>query len=438
LSILISPKGIRLAQAFQSRAFAWFWLGQTISALGDGAFATALAVAVYELTGSSLAMGLFLMAQIIPELIFTLLGGLAADRFPRRLILFCSDVGRALVVFLIALLALLNLLQLWHLFVLAVLFGIISSFFHPSYRAITPELVAKEHLSSANALTELSVQCGNLLGPMLGASLIVLGRGSAGMAFAFDGLTFGISVCSLVAIRSMPKISQGKTGESETSQEKIDKQQEREMHISGLRSVGHDLREGFHTIVHSTWLLWSMIVAAFGLMAYRGALSVSLPKLVFAVFENGPWLLAAITTTVGIGAIAGAIFVGQAKLRRRGIIALFGYILSGLALLAFALPLPHAIIPFVVLPAAFFVGFGINVMQIIWVTLLYELVPGDKLGRVSSVDLLGSLGLLPVGYVLAGWIGDRLGPSTVFLLAGVVMVVLNVIPLFLRDIRALE
>jgi nitrate/nitrite transporter NarK len=60
------------------------------------------------------------------------------------------------------------------------------------------------------------------------------------------------------------------------------------------------------------------------------------------------------------------------------------------------------------------------------------------LGRVSSVDLLGSLGLLPVGYVLAGWIGDRLGPSTVFLLAGVVMVVLNVIPLFLRDIRALE
>jgi MFS family permease len=93
---------------------------------------------------------------------------------------------------------------------------------------------------------------------------------------------------------------------------------------------------------------------------------------------------------------------------------------------------------FVVLPAAFLVGFGINVMQIIWVTLLYELVPGDKLGRVSSVDLLGSLGLLPIGYVLAGWLGDRLGPSTVFLLAGMVMIVLNTIPLFLRDIRELE
>jgi MFS family permease len=93
---------------------------------------------------------------------------------------------------------------------------------------------------------------------------------------------------------------------------------------------------------------------------------------------------------------------------------------------------------FVVLPAAFLVGFGINVMQIIWVTLLYELVPADKLGRVSSVDLLGSLGLLPVGYILAGWFGDRLGPSTVFLLSGIVMVILNIIPLFLRDIRKLE
>jgi MFS family permease len=428
LSILFSRKGIRLAQAFQSRAFAWFWLGQTISALGDGAFATALAVAVYELTGSSLAMGLFLMVQIIPELIFTLLGGVAADRLPRRLILFCSDAGRALVVLLIALLTWFNLLQLWHLFVLAVLFGIIASFFHPSYRAITPELVDREHLSSANALTELSVQCGNLLGPMLGASLIAFGRGSASTAFAFDGLTFVISVCSLFAIRSIPRTSQEKTGERE----------EQANRKSGLRSVGQDMNDGFRTIVRSTWLLWSMIVAAFSLMAYRGAMTVSLPKLVFTVYENGPWLLAAITTTVGIGAIAGAIFVGQAKLRRRGIIALLGYVLSGLALLAFALPLPHPVILFVVLPAAFLVGFGINVMQIIWVTLLYELVPADKLGRVSSVDLLGSLGLLPVGYVLAGWLGDRLGPSTVFLLSGMVMVVLNIIPLFLRDIRKLE
>ncbi len=79
-----------------------------------------------------------------------------------------------------------------------------------------------------------------------------------------------------------------------------------------------------------------------------------------------------------------------------------------------------------------------NVMYMIWATLLYELVPNDKLGRVASVDLLGSLGLLPVGYALAGWLSDRLGPSAVFLLGGLVLVVLDCIPLFLRAIRNLQ
>ena len=468
MDTLTPQKGLRVTYALQSRSFAVFWLGQTISALGDGAFATALAVAVYQLTGSSLAMGLFLMAQIFPELIFTLFGGIAADRLPRRLILVGSDAGRALIVLCIALLSWFGLLQLWHLFVLAVLFGIIGSFFHPAYRAITPELVVQAHLSSANALTELSIQMGNLLGPILGAGLIAYG-GSTGTAFAFDSLTFIISVCSLAAlhVRTATKIGAVHPGDDEATHPGDDEAthpgddeathpgddeaahpgddeahsapenrgEKTPMHASGFRGMIEDMRDGFQTITRSSWLLCSMIVAAFGLMAYRGAMSVSLPKLVFAVYGSGPWLLGIITTMVGVGAIAGALFVGQAHLRRRGIIALLGYVLSGLALLIFSLPLPHTIVPFVVLPAAFLVGFGINVMQIIWVTLLYELVPSDKLGRVSSVDLLGSLSLLPIGYVLAGWLGDKLGPPAVFLLAGIVMVVLNLLPLLLKDIR---
>ena len=427
---LTPGKGLRVIQALQSRSFAWFWIGQTISSLGDGAFATALAVAVYQLTGSSLAMGLFLMAQIVPELIFTLFGGVAADRLPRRVVLLYSDAGRALVVLMIALLSWFSLLQLWHLFVLAVLFGVIASFFHPSYRALTPELVSSTHMASANALTELSIQLGNLLGPILGAGMIALGGGSTGVAFAFDSLTFIISVCSLIAIRTKPGVVPIK--------QKISEEEKQSNAARGFTGMMRDVRDGFHTIWRSTWLLWSMIVAAFGLMSYRGAVSVALPKLVFAVYGSGPWLLAAITTAVGLGAIAGALFVGQVHLRRRGVLGLLGYVLSGLALMVFSLPLPHALVPFIALPTAFIVGFGMNVMQIIWVTLLYELVPADKLGRVSSVDLLGSLGLLPIGYVLAGWLGDRLGPPTVFLLAGLVMVVLDLVPLVLRDIRELE
>lgn len=77
-------------------------------------------------------------------------------------------------------------------------------------------------------------------------------------------------------------------------------------------------------------------------------------------------------------------------------------------------------------------------MHTIWATLLYELVPNEKLGRVASVDLLGSLGLLPPGYVLAGLLSDHFGPTSVFLFGGLLMVLLNIVPLFLRDIRALQ
>lgn len=415
-------KGLRLAQALHSRAFAWFWLGQTISALGDGAFLTALAVAVYALTGSSLMMGLFLTAQITPELLFTLIGGVAADRLARRRVLFWADLGRLLVVMAIALLIWLRLLVLWHLFALAILFGLARSFFNPAYSAITPELVESDHLASANALTTLSVQCGKLLGPVLGATFIAVGGGSAAMAFAFDGLTFLISVCSLFAI--------GRLNFAFTQTASV-----QERPSTGIRGVLVDILDGFSTIRASTWLFWSMIGATFGLVAYTGAITVSLPKLVFAVYRSNAWLLAAVSTTVGIGAIAGVVIVGQFHLRHRGIIGFASYIVSGLALMAFSLPLSTTNTPFVIMPAAFVAGLGMSMMDVIWSTLLYELVPSHKLGRVASVDLLGAAGLLPLGYVFAGWISDSWGPAAVFLFGGLFMALLNAFPLFLRDIR---
>src|SRR5260370_8055904 len=84
-------KGLRLTQALFSRAFAWFWLGQTISTLGDGAFTMALAVGVYQLTGSSLAMGFFFLAKMIPELLFHIFCGVPAGRLPPRLLFLSAD-----------------------------------------------------------------------------------------------------------------------------------------------------------------------------------------------------------------------------------------------------------------------------------------------------------------------------------------------------------
>src|SRR5215469_11916152 len=194
---------LRFARALRSPAFALLWSGQTISALGDGAFFIALAWQILVLTRSGTAMGIVLVAQSIPRVLFLLLGGVAADRLPRRLVMLWSDSGRAFLVGAIALLGWLGLLQFWILVVLALCFGLADAFFLPAYQSIPPLLVETEALTSANALTSLSQELSILLGPALGAALVAV-AGVSG-AFAFDSLTFLISALCLLALRMPAK-----------------------------------------------------------------------------------------------------------------------------------------------------------------------------------------------------------------------------------------
>ena len=194
---------VYFARALRSRRFALLWSGQTISALGDGAFFTALAWQVLVLTRSGTAMGLALVAETVPIVLFMLIGGVVADRLPRRLTLLWSDGGRAVVTLVVAGLGIAGLLQFWHLLALAFLFGLAEAFFRPAYQSIPPELVPPDDLPSANALSSLSRNVSMLIGPALGATLV--GLSSASLAFAFDGLTFIVSAVCLIMMGQVDK-----------------------------------------------------------------------------------------------------------------------------------------------------------------------------------------------------------------------------------------
>src|SRR5450631_2923911 len=153
-------KKIQILRPLRSRSFFLLWLGQTISQLGNGAFSIALAWEVLLLTGSAAAMSIVIIAQTVPMLVFVLVGGVAADFLPRRLLMLYSDIGRALILVLIAGLSWAHLLQLWHLVMLSLCFGFVKGFFDPAYQALLPQLVETEMRPSANALTALSRQGG--------------------------------------------------------------------------------------------------------------------------------------------------------------------------------------------------------------------------------------------------------------------------------------
>jgi MFS family permease len=129
-------------------------------------------------------------------------------------------------------------------------------------------------------------------------------------------------------------------------------------------------------------------------------------------------------TAQALGLMAATFFVGQVHLRRRGIVAFVSMIVASLAVLALGLPWPHASLAPVALAAAAIIGLGGGMLQTIWVTLSHELVPNEKLGRVSSIDLLGSLALMPPAYALTGVLADRIGPALVFVAGGAIKALL--------------
>src|SRR6266851_2085503 len=212
-----SGKRLQFARALKSRPYAMIWIGQTISNLGDGIFNVALAWQILLMTHSGTAMGVVLIASMIPRLVFVLIGGVAADRLPRRLIILWSDGGRGVIVLLISILGFTGFLQFWHLIIESLIFGVVDGFFNPAIMAITPDLVEKDDLASANALGSMSSNLAQLVGPLVGAGLIALINPIG--AFAVNALSFFISVAFLLSVRiperhvARPLEIQGPVGE---------------------------------------------------------------------------------------------------------------------------------------------------------------------------------------------------------------------------------
>ncbi len=276
-------------------------------------------------------MGEVLIAQSIPRLIFLLVGGVVADRLPRRLILLWSDGGRALVVLVIAALGGLHVLQFWHLIGLSVLFGVAGAFFFPAYQSLPPQLVEAEDLTSANALVGLGRQLSTLVGPALGAGFVgpALGAGFVGpalgagfvalagpaSAFAFDGVTFVVSALCLAVMR-VPVAVGAEGPEARTSAEGASQEPRR-----GVLGMLADVPAGFAYVMRFPWLWVTIAIASLG-NVFWSTLQVSLPKLVHDVYGVGVWLLGAMLSADAIGALIVTLVVGQRRrLRHRGIIA---------------------------------------------------------------------------------------------------------------------
>jgi len=395
----------------RERNFRLLWGAMCISLLGDGAFLVALAWQVYALSDAPTALSVVGIAMTVPTILFLLVGGVASDRLDRRSILIGADVGRGLAVGLMAVLAVGGWLELWHLVALAAIYGTGSAFFAPAFDAFVPDLLSSERLAQANALDQLVRPLAlRLLGPAVGG--VVVGIAGASAVFALDAASFAASCAVLLLIRTRARPSSHHAG-----------------------SVLADLRAGWRYVRERSWLWATFASAAIAYLLFMGPVEVLLPYVVKHPLHGDATDLGMVFAAGGLGSVACAVAVGRHGLPRRSMTVMYvAWTVATLAVAGYGLA--SAIWQLMLASLAF------NVLEtagtIIWGTVKQRHVPGHLLGRVSSLDWLISIGLLPLSFALTGPAAAAFGAQATLVGAGILGAVVTAAALLVPGTRAVE
>ncbi|HSZ69459.1 MAG TPA: MFS transporter [Solirubrobacteraceae bacterium] len=402
--------------ALANRDFRLLFAGRSVSLLGDGAFLVALAWQAYTLSNAPTALSFIGIAMTVPTIALLLFGGVVSDRHSRRRVMLLADVMRAVLLALLGALALTGTLKLWHMMVIVALYGSAQAFFDPASDAILPELLPEEQLGQANALEQVVRPLAlRLAGPALGGVLVgVFGPGSA---FLADGATFVASALALSAMSARAVVAAP------------------EIALQAVRATGAELREGWVYVRRHVWLWGTFASAGIAYLLFMGPAEVLLPFMVKHVLGGSGVQLGLVLGAGGLGSVACALAMARSGLPARGMT--FIYVVWALATLAVAgYGLASAIWQLMLASLAF------NLLEtagtIVWATIKQRHVPGHMLGRVSSLDWLISIGLLPVSFALTAPLSATLGVRATLIGAGLAGAAATLGGLMLPGMRAAD
>ncbi|OJD45330.1 MULTISPECIES: MFS transporter [Bacillus] len=386
-----------------SRHFKFLWIGQLLSTLGSSITMVILPVVVYSLTGSTVVMGMTMAMYMLPNILALPFAGLVVDRIDRVKLMLFTDIIRCILMLLLATLIFMDVLTIPFLYVLVALYGLMEGIFQPAYSAVRAKVFVPEIRNAANALTQMSNQGIRLIGPALGG--LIVSVASAGIGFGLDAVTYLLSFFCLLFLR---EIKFKKVRPIEKS--KVNYKQE--------------FMEGVFVLKSHPWLWVTILVFSFINICYAGIIVVLIPWLFNVHHHFEAYVYGLGMASSGVGAvIAALIFGGRERWHKRGLLAYGGVLISGCALL---------IMPFIAWAPALIglmaiEGFGMMIFGLIWETSLQELVPEEAFGRVASLDMLGSFALLPLGYVVVGWLATVIGGEiTIIALAILVLVTIGI------------
>ncbi len=379
---LASPALKRTFAALRSPNYRLWFFGQLVSLVGSWMQTTAQGYLVFELTHSTSYLGYVGFAAGLPSWLFMLLGGVVADRLPRRTVLVLTQTAMMGLALVLAFLVATDRVVPWHIVALALALGVATAFDAPARQSFVVELVEREDLTNAIALNSTMFNSAVVLGPAIGAAVYAL-LGPA-WCFALNGLSFLAVIAALARIKvEVPR----SRGDPDSPLRQI---------RTGLRYTAMD--PTIRTLIANLGL---MSLLGIGLLALLPAWSVNI--LHGDVRTNGLLLSAR-----GLGALVGSLMIASLAHRtRRGSIWTLGSLLmpAMLALFGFSRWLPLSLV------AMTGVGWSFMTQANTSNALVQSIVPDELRGRVMSVYMLVFFGAMPLGALFAGQMAAQLGET---------------------------
>jgi len=354
------------------RDYRLLYTGQLVSLFGSMVTTVAVPVQVYNLTQSSLMVGLLGTVQLVPLFIFALLGGAYADSMDRRRLLVISEILLALGSAALMINALIAHPSVILIFVVTAAMSALNGFHRPALDALTPRLVERQDLRAVAALGSLRFSISSIVGPALGGFLIwKLGMAST---YAIDVVSFVVSLIALASIRSMP---------------------EKEKSKASLGSIA----EGMRYAISRPELIGTYLVDMI-------AMTFAMPMALFPAMAEGwggPVAVGWLYSAMPIGALLATLFSGwTSKIDRHGVYVVIGAATWGVAIIG--LGLSHSLTAALVFLAI--AGAGDNISVIFRSAIWNETIPSELRGRLSGVEMISYLSGPMLGNTRAGWVAS--------------------------------
>ena len=378
---------LRLGEAFTFRGFRNLWTAAFTSAVGTWMQRFAQQWLIYDLTGSAFYLGLDMFVGNVPLLLFTLIGGVTADRYDRRHMLMASQILQMACALVLTALVFTDAVQLPYILILSFTTGLAQAFGGPAFQSLIPALVPRRTLPNAVALNSIQFNLAQSVGPLIGG-LVFTTLGLVA-CFGFNSASF-LVVIVVLGLLQVPAPNPAQR-----------------------RPVLEELKGGL-TYVGSGGALLALTILAVSTTSLGLPIRAFLP-----VFAEDPTTLSRMMTSLGTGAVAGALIVAWlGSFERMGLTLLWVLVGFGALVSTFAI-LPVSLLSFLLL---FLAGGALLIVFSLTASLVQLNVPDELRGRVMSIYLMAFRGGMPLGSLASGYLTTFATTQTVIALNGGLLV----------------